>query len=244
MERTRPPRTVGRAVACSRSRPSSATSPTTTRTCSCRSCASRTCSARTARRAFGRLLRRAVVPDVAGFDPRLQFVHEDDVADALALRDAARRTRRLQRRRRRACSRGARSRPSTARAAFRSRRSSPGSSAEPLRVAADRRPPARAARAAALRPRRRHVALAARGIPVPPHHARDRHGLRRGPPPRDAPSDPSDEYTYERDVETFFRHSPAVVRDAGPEAARCRFGSSDATASRSSPSTIPTAATR
>jgi UDP-glucose 4-epimerase len=34
--------------------------------------------------AFGRLLRRAVVPDVAGFDPRLQFVHEDDVADALA----------------------------------------------------------------------------------------------------------------------------------------------------------------
>jgi UDP-glucose 4-epimerase len=34
--------------------------------------------------AFGRLLGRAVVPDVAGFDPRLQFVHEDDVADALA----------------------------------------------------------------------------------------------------------------------------------------------------------------
>jgi UDP-glucose 4-epimerase len=34
--------------------------------------------------AFGRLLRRPVVPEVAGFDPRVQFVHEDDVADALA----------------------------------------------------------------------------------------------------------------------------------------------------------------
>lgn len=34
--------------------------------------------------AFGRLLRLPVVPKIAGFDPRLQFVHEDDVADALA----------------------------------------------------------------------------------------------------------------------------------------------------------------
>ena len=34
--------------------------------------------------AFGRILRLPVVPAVAGFDPRLQFVHEDDVADALA----------------------------------------------------------------------------------------------------------------------------------------------------------------
>jgi UDP-glucose 4-epimerase len=33
---------------------------------------------------FGRLLRRPAVPHVAGFDPRLQFVHEDDVAGALA----------------------------------------------------------------------------------------------------------------------------------------------------------------
>jgi UDP-glucose 4-epimerase len=33
---------------------------------------------------FGRLLRHPVVPDVAGFDPRLQFVHEDDVGNALA----------------------------------------------------------------------------------------------------------------------------------------------------------------
>jgi UDP-glucose 4-epimerase len=33
---------------------------------------------------FSRLLRRSVVPEIAGFDPRLQFVHEDDVADALA----------------------------------------------------------------------------------------------------------------------------------------------------------------
>jgi UDP-glucose 4-epimerase len=34
--------------------------------------------------AFGRILRLPAVPEVAGFDPRLQFVHEDDVADALA----------------------------------------------------------------------------------------------------------------------------------------------------------------
>jgi len=34
--------------------------------------------------AFGRLLRMPAVPEIAGFDPRLQFVHEDDVADALA----------------------------------------------------------------------------------------------------------------------------------------------------------------
>jgi UDP-glucose 4-epimerase len=32
---------------------------------------------------FGRLLRLPVVPEIAGFDPRLQFVHEDDVAGAL-----------------------------------------------------------------------------------------------------------------------------------------------------------------
>jgi UDP-glucose 4-epimerase len=34
--------------------------------------------------AFGRLLRQPLVPEIAGFDPRLQFVHEDDVAGALA----------------------------------------------------------------------------------------------------------------------------------------------------------------
>jgi UDP-glucose 4-epimerase len=34
--------------------------------------------------AFGRLLRLPAVPEVAGFDPRLQFVHEDDVVNALA----------------------------------------------------------------------------------------------------------------------------------------------------------------
>jgi UDP-glucose 4-epimerase len=33
---------------------------------------------------FSRMLRMPVVPEVFGFDPRLQFVHEDDVARALA----------------------------------------------------------------------------------------------------------------------------------------------------------------
>lgn len=33
---------------------------------------------------FSRLLRRPLVPEILGFDPRLQFVHEDDVTGALA----------------------------------------------------------------------------------------------------------------------------------------------------------------
>jgi len=32
---------------------------------------------------FSRMLRMPVVPEVFGFDPRLQFVHEDDVTRAL-----------------------------------------------------------------------------------------------------------------------------------------------------------------
>ena len=47
--------------------------------------------------AFSRLLRRPVVPEIFGFDPRLQFVHEDDVTGALRVRDAPRRPRRVQR---------------------------------------------------------------------------------------------------------------------------------------------------
>jgi UDP-glucose 4-epimerase len=33
---------------------------------------------------FARILRRPAVPEILGFDPRLQFVHEDDVVGALA----------------------------------------------------------------------------------------------------------------------------------------------------------------
>jgi UDP-glucose 4-epimerase len=33
---------------------------------------------------FARILRKPVVPEILGFDPRLQFVHEDDVTGALA----------------------------------------------------------------------------------------------------------------------------------------------------------------
>ena len=63
----------------SRSRASSATSPRTTRTSSSRSSSSPTCSAHDIDSAFSRLLRRPLVPEILGFDPRLQFVHEDDV---------------------------------------------------------------------------------------------------------------------------------------------------------------------
>ena len=48
-----------------------------------------------------RLASLPFVPGILGFDPRLQFVHEDDVADALLHATAARPARRLQRRGRR-----------------------------------------------------------------------------------------------------------------------------------------------
>ena len=38
-----------------------------------------------ARSAMSRLLRARVVPMILGFDPMMQFIHEDDVADAVAL---------------------------------------------------------------------------------------------------------------------------------------------------------------
>ncbi len=48
---------------------------------------------------FSRLLRMPVVPQIFGFDPRLQFVHEDDVIGVARVRDAARGPGCLQRRR-------------------------------------------------------------------------------------------------------------------------------------------------
>ena len=45
--------------------------------------------------------RLPVIPRVLGFDPRLQFLHEDDLLDVLEARDGRRRRRHLQRRRRR-----------------------------------------------------------------------------------------------------------------------------------------------
>ena len=70
-------------AACSRSRATCATSPSTTRTSTSPCCASPTCSAPTSPR---RSPRRSSCPScrrMFGFDPRFQFVHEDDVVRAI-----------------------------------------------------------------------------------------------------------------------------------------------------------------
>ena len=74
---------------------------------------------------FAHALQRPVVPEIFGFDPRVQFVHEDDVVGALMYATTQRRARRLQRRRRRqpAVERGVRDRRQAG--ASRCRRCSP-----------------------------------------------------------------------------------------------------------------------
>ena len=61
---------------------------------------------------FSNALRLPVVPEIFGYDPRLQFTHEDDVTGALLHTDAQGRARDLQHRRRRhdAVERGVRDR--------------------------------------------------------------------------------------------------------------------------------------
>ena len=85
--------------------------------------------------------------------------------------------------------------------------------AEPLRILRPVGSPARGADAAALRPRDRQHPLQARRLPVPVHERGHGRGVRAGAAAgaaRSATRSPT--YRYERDVETFFRHSPAVVR--------------------------------
>ena len=80
-QRAAPP--PGRALADSRSSATSATSPSTTRTSRCRCCGSPTCSAPRSPRRCRRCSRRRSCPSIFGFDPRFQFVHEDDVIRAV-----------------------------------------------------------------------------------------------------------------------------------------------------------------
>ena len=81
--------------------------------------------------------------------------------------------------------------------------------AAPDRGAAARR----AARPAAVRPRRRQPAAQGGRLPLPVHVGRGGRGLRRGLRLRETVGATEPTYRYERDVEKFFRHSPAVVRD-------------------------------
>ena len=152
-------------------------------------------------------------PSVLGFDPRFQFVHEDDVMRAILLRARPRGARHLQRRRRRpaALERGRqdlrqahRSRcPPSARAWPPRRCAASASTCPPelldllrygrgidnRRLKRGRLPATATRRPARWRPSSRRCACGARSANATP------------------PTATSD------DVEQFFRHSPAVVRD-------------------------------
>jgi UDP-glucose 4-epimerase len=160
---------------------------------------------------FGRLLRLPAVPEIAGYDPRLQFVHEDDVAGALAhatLHDVPGVFN--------VAGDGVLPWSEVARICGKRRVPLPplGASA----VAA----PLRVLRIANIPPELLALLRYGRGVDTTRwrqagyryHHTTAgtvnafAEALRLESTMGKRP-----EYTYERDVETFFRHSPAVVRD-------------------------------
>ena len=149
------------------------------------------------------------VPMILGFDPRYQFVHEDDVVNALKHVRAVRAPRRLQRGRRRRA--GAQRGGGPARQALRADPAAVGH--RPGRVgAAARRPadPARDAEPDALRSRGRQPAVKAAGFEYVytsreavlklGEHLRLHPLMRAGQEP----------YRYEQEVEEFLRWSPHV----------------------------------
>jgi UDP-glucose 4-epimerase len=164
--------------------------------------------------AFGRLLRRPVVPEILGFDPRLQFVHEDDVADALAhatlydvpgVFNVA----------------GDGVLPWSEVATIVGKRRVPlppvltGMAAAPLR----------ALRIADLSPEVLSLLRYGRGVDTSQwqHAGYEYHYTTLGAVTAFAEAVRLETtvgrergYTYEREVETFFRHSPAVVREPAP----------------------------
>ena len=163
---------------------------------------------------FSKALRMAVVPEIFGFDPRFQFTHEDDVEGALAVRDDATTCPASTTSAATARSRGARCRAIVGKPRIPLPPLLTNWAVEPLRMTRVDRPPARDAQPPALRPRRRQP-------PVQAHRATGTSTRRSGRSTRSpraaaraassATSSPS--YRYERDVETFFRHSPAIVRE-------------------------------
>ena len=152
------------------------------------------------------------VPMILGFDPRFQFIHEDDVVGALehAVRHDLRG--RLQRRRRRRARRSARSPACSASRSRRScRRGAPALAAAPLRRARAAHPArdrstscASAAASTTASSRRPASATATR-------RARPCIKLARAPAPgADPAAAPQEAYRYEREVEEFLRWSPSV----------------------------------
>ena len=211
--RRRAPASSGR---CSTPRRSSATSRSTTRTSPSRKLRVLERARRRHRHHVLEALRLPVVPEIFGFDPRLQFTHEDDVTGALAARDAERRARRSTTSPATARCRGARCARSSGSAASRSRRCSPSGRPSRCAFAASWRPPARGAEPAALRARRRQQPVQAHRLPLPVQHARAPSSAFARSLRLERTWATAAPYTFERDVETFFRHSPAVMRATRP----------------------------
>ena len=162
--------------------------------------------------AFTRMFRLPLVPMVLGFDPRLQFVHEDDVVHALE------------------------------HAAFHvtpgvynvaadgvlalseiigllGKRPLPvlppwGAGLVARPAAAARLPdPGRGGQPASLRARGRQPAAQGDRLPLRLHDARDRAQAGRAPAARSVMRGVEQTYTYEREVEEFLRWSPHVRRE-------------------------------
>ena len=162
-----------------------------------------------------RMLRMPAVPEIFGYDPRLQFVHEDDVTGALAHATASRLPGDLQHRRRRHhhVERGV---PGGRRAAgWRCPPVFTGAAAVPLRLL----------RVSTSRPRCSACCATDAGS-TPARSSAPGSDYRYTTPATvdafarslagsSASSAHHPEYEYERDVEDFFRHSPAVVRPEG-----------------------------
>jgi UDP-glucose 4-epimerase len=160
---------------------------------------------------FGRVLRLPAVPEIAGFDPRLQFVHEDDVADALAfatLHDVAGIFNVA----------GDGVLPWSEVASIAGKRRVPLSPFMTGLAAA----PLRALRIADLSPEMLALLRYGRGVDTSrwrqagyqyEHSTLGAVTAFAEAIRLESTVGRGREYTYERDVETFFRHSPAVVRE-------------------------------
>ena len=194
---------------------------------------------------LSKALELPLVPSILGFDPRFQFVHEDDVIRSILFvldHDSPASTTSPAT----GCCRGARSHSIAASAPFRCRRSAP--AWPPRRCAASACGlPARAPRPAAVRPRRRQPAAEAGRASTTEYTSA---GAVRRSSRRCACAAPS--ATTTRPTATSATSSSssatpppssATPRRERPSTARCRAPRSTI-ASPPSPSTIPSAATR
>ena len=189
---------------------------------------------------FAKLLQLPVVPSIFGFDPRFQFVHEDDVVRSILFVLEHDLAGHLQRGRRRAAAveRGGHDLRQAHRA--RSPRWSPAAAAL---AAAGRsaRPAARAARPAALRPRRRRHQAGASRVPTTATRRPARSRTSPGPCACARPSATADPSTATRPTSSSSSATPPpCVRDQPDPHERAASSSTSSTAWPPSPSTSPT----